>query len=256
MSYAMARASLEWKMEAWRKLADVKQIIHHRGDRILENAFLVEMVLYENGSAHIVYLDRAGESFTFRESCRVRHQKPEGVTVSLVCNDVEPYASYCEVIEQQARGLGMEVVVAKRLGPFDMAAARNESLERCETDHVLMLDVDVDLTADFWDGVQRAWTTASHCGVLNIKNAIKSGNGLYFGKRDLLMANGYDERFKFYWCEDTEFLMNFSRVDIFPMVVFLGFEHRPHDRIGTTKYVNRNNGLFARILLNGRGITE
>lgn len=138
---------------------------------------------------------------------------------------------------------------------FHMAYARKMGLQDCNHEIVMMLDVDCFLSfSHIRDLLNRLLTTPNH-GVINIKQNYKSGNGLYLGEKDVLIENNYNEEFKDFWYEDTEYLMNFSRHGVIPCVEFINFEQKDHDRtktIKSTRFQKYNRILFENIMKNGR----
>jgi len=135
---------------------------------------------------------------------------------------------------------------------FHMSFARNQSLSLCTGSHVLVTDLDCMLTERNLAYLFDVWRTAPHNGVLNIKRPKPPypGNTLTFGELEKVRNNGFDERFRMFWFEDTEYLMNFSRVGVVPWTVFLDFDYEDHPR-GHTRSHSPNKALFARILKQG-----
>lgn len=136
---------------------------------------------------------------------------------------------------------------------FDMAFARNKSLDNCKSDYVLMMDLDCYLSREQLLSLIKRFITIPHHGIFNIKKTFKSGNGLYFGCKSVLQDNRYNEEFKEYWFEDTEYIMNFSRRGVIPFVEFVDFEQVDHSRAKTLGTCQKNNKqLFEKILKYGR----
>jgi len=227
--------------------------------RVFPQSFLIEACLYDDGAMHVYLLNRPGTDVRLPLNSLAPQTAIIGrVGFCFICNTLEPYVSMLEEAERHYRGLNLPFDVAvcthRTAGErLDMAPARNRSLEMADgCDHVFMLDVDTRLpTSAVMDVIDRYRSVPNH-GVLNLKTDSYHGNGLYFGRHDLMLANGYDERFKRFWFEDTEFLMNFSRIGILPLIAMLDFEIKDHPRDQTLRYSGTNDDLFVRIANFGR----
>lgn len=240
-------------------------------DLKFENASLVEMVQYDDGYSHLFFLKRSGTSLEIKIPREPSTEEIKGISFSFICTDNEPYISLLKGAIEHYQNLELDVPVevnvtffgnAPDLGPgvkvtteprdkFDMAYARNQGMKNCLYDHIFMLDVDVILSKHHVNSILKKFKTIPNHGVFNLKNTPQVGNGLYFGRRDVLLQNGYNEEFKKFWYEDTEYLMNFSRIGIIPIVVFEPFERVDHTRGGTTSSSQLNFNLFSNILHRG-----
>lgn len=246
----------------------------------MADTFLVECVGYENGMAHLFGIRRKGEILRLhlpQGGRRVDFTAP--VTVALVATDTEPYRQQLRDAVEHYAALGLRMMVVwygertpdciwnqpnigwriRRLEDFSMAKARNlavQGLRECETPYVLLCDLDFRFTAEQIEEMKSVLTYAPSGGVLNLKANPVSGNGNYFGERAVMARNHHDERFVRYWREDTEYLMNFSRIGILPTVLIRGAYHHPaqiHARDATWETrVEGNFELMTQIIHGGR----
>ena len=196
----------------------------------------------------------------------------KGISLSLICTGNQTYvdflqwsiAHYQEVLEGFDHeinvayfgdgGNGNRVVdgVNVRRYPgdmFHMAYARNRSLEMCTKSHVLMIDLDCYLSADQLTSLIGSIPQTN--GVINFCRPVHpfQGNGLIFGRRDKLLANMHHEGFQKFYFEDTEHLMNLSRIGIVPWCYFMDFDFVADHPRGTTRgYFPHNQKMFETIL--------
>lgn len=238
----------------------------------LDNSSLIEMVQYEDGLSHIFFLKRHEYKVKISPPLELRKEEIDGFSISLICTDNEPYMSLLREAIEHYQGLdmwnldlnvtffgnideaefpGVSVFKYPR-ADFNMAYARNQGLKNCWGDHVFMLDVDVRLSQRDINSILNKYRTIPNHGVFNLKNSPKVGNGLYFGNKEVLIKNGYNENFKQCWFEDTEYLMNFSRTGVIPVVVFEPFKRIDHSRDGTMPTHELNFNLFSNILHLGK----
>ena len=238
----------------------------------LENSVLIEMIQYEDKLSHLFFVKRTGKNFHINIPTEPSLEAIEGLSISFICTDNEPYLSLLKQAIKLYRSLGVEnldlnvtffgslpsdipeeisVYVHPR-DEFNMARARNLGLKHSWYEHVFMLDVDVRLTKENIESIIKKYKTIPNHGVLNLKNDPTVGNGLYFGHKEVLVKNSYFEEFKQFWYEDTEFLMNFSRLGIIPVVVFEPFVRIDHERSKTLPNHSLNFNLFSNILHRGQ----
>lgn len=218
-----------------------------------------------------------------RQSCKLeltfpqlpKHVKPTALSISFICTEDKLYVDFLRKAithyNKMLTGLfEFEIHVAffgkpENLPPckltvfpaelFHMAFARNQSLKGCEHNLILMLDLDCYLSREQIQKLINNFVTLPHHEVFNLKQNYRSGNGLYLGTKNVLLGNEYNEDFKDFWFEDTEYLMNFSRKGIVPCVEIMNFVQVNHDRTKTIKsrrYQKHNKDLFERILKYGR----
>ncbi len=226
----------------------------------LQNNFLLEAALYEDNHVHL-FLTRTFAPFlsplkNFSFFPR-QFYRPTKVSFSFVYDNNPEYKQIAEPTLKYYKDLKFdfetEVVCYDKetMEEFDMARARNRSLELCNGDCVFMLDLDVLIDPDQIYNIVHKYYNIKHFGVFNLKNDFRDGNGLWFGSREILLKNKYSEKFKKFYFEDTEFFANFSRLGIIPVVVFCGYHYIPHSRTYTTQFYNFNYNLFDNIF-NGR----
>lgn len=234
-------------------------------------AQLIEALAYDDGTFHLFILKKQGAytQLAFPQKAEPKHIP--GVTLGFICTADEPYISlFRETVEhyQQWLSKDMEISVVlfgeanlppgikihkEPLENFHMAHARNLCLKNATHDHMFVLDVDVRLTYSQINNIIKKFQQFPNHGVLNLKNHPNIGNGLYFGNRHVMAKNGYDERFKMFWGEDTEHLMNYSRTGVVPVVVFEQFLRVNHARNKTIapNLQTLNFNLISNILNSG-----
>jgi hypothetical protein len=223
---------------------------------------LIEAVAYEDSNLHVFYIDKGDVNncikfHSLETQNRFNVFNPAGISFSFIYNNKEPYLTFAKQAEEyysQMKIFEYPVSISKfqSLGDFHMAEARNKSLASSEHDLVFILDVDVRISQDILKNLVREFINTSHDGVFNLKNSHETGNGLYLGKKSVLMKNGFCEKFKYFWYEDTEFLMNFSKIGLLPIVFFRDFDIISHNRNITSPYWKYNQELFKKLALNGR----
>jgi hypothetical protein len=231
---------------------------------------LIEAVSYDDGSFHLFLLKKGGSDILLKFPQERTTKYIPGVTFSFICTADEPYLSILrESIEFYKSWMpeNFEISVVlfgdselpegvrvqrEPMEKFHMAYARNQSLRNATHDHVFLLDVDVRMTYSQASKIIGKFQDLPNSGVFNLKNDPYIGNGLYFGSRHVMLRNGYDERFQKFWFEDTEHLMNYSRIGIIPMVVFSDFQRIDHGRDKTFSVgLDLNFNLFSNILNDG-----
>jgi glycosyltransferase involved in cell wall biosynthesis len=221
----------------------------------LEGSRLIESIAYEDNSFHLFVLKEPGARTLLSYPHKQETKYIPGVTFGFICTADEPYISiFGETVQHYKRWLpeNMEISVVlfgeadlppgirvrkEPLENFNMAYARNLCLQNASYDHMFVLDADVRLSYSEFDRIIGKFQQFPNGGVLNLKNHPHLGNGLYFGNRHVMAKNGYDERFKKFWAEDTEHLMNYSRTGVIPLVVFEDFQRVNHSR---SKTLNSN----------------
>jgi len=232
---------------------------------------LIEAITYDDGSFHLFLLKEKDSHIHLLFPQKPVTKYIPGVTFGFICTADEPYLSlFRESINHYREWLldNMEISVVlfgdaelpagirvkkEPMEKFHMAYARNQCLQNASYDHMFLLDVDVRLTYSQFTNIIEKFQQLPNNGVLNLKNHPHLGNGLYFGNRHVMIQNGYDERFQKFWGEDTEHLMNYSRIGIVPMVVFEPFQRLDHSRNKTlgNNLANLNFNLISNILNSG-----
>jgi hypothetical protein len=228
----------------------------------IDNAWLLEAVRFE-GQTYVAYVKRQNSKVDILgPTTKEDHSKYtlDDVTVSLITTTNQPYKDLLlKSINHYSKFLNKIVVAAYgdkiQLpncdvryydGTFSMSEARNRSMLMVNTNFTLQIDTGMLLSKS--DVLDFLYDGSS---VINLKRNHNSGNGNYFGDTLCLTRNGYNEVFKGVWYEDTEYLMNFSRIGIIPKVKIVDLGEVPHKGQGNS--VNNNNkAVFRRILLNGR----
>ena len=242
----------------------------HAPKKLIGCGKLIEVVTYIDGSIHLLLLKQTSELIDLALPTSPPSEPVNKYSLSFICTADEPYISILkdtlEFYRTQVDLSRVEVCVVMfgktelpdwvkvKTEPdtmFHMSYARNKCLAIASNDHVFMLDVDVRITSDQLNEIINIYQTVPNHGVLNLKSDYKMGNGLYFGNKAILQRNGYDERFKKFWFEDTEFLMNFSRIGIVPMIVFIPFIRVDHNRKKTLANESLNLKLMTEIVNNG-----
>jgi hypothetical protein len=231
---------------------------------------LIEAVTYNDGSFHLFFIKK-GDSNIILNFPQARTTKYiPGVTFSFICTADEPYFSILQETIQFYRtwlpeNFEISVVLfgdgklpegirvqKEPMEKFHMAYARNQSLRNATYDHLFLLDVDVRMSCTQALNIIGSFQTLPNDGVFNLKNDPVIGNGLYFGSKQVMIKNGYDERFRRFWFEDTEHLMNYSRTGVIPMVLNSPFQRIDHERTKTLSNGDQDNfDLFSNILNSG-----
>ena len=234
----------------------------------LDGFLLGECIAYENRKFCLVVIKNQDH----RVNLPLASHDPvavQGVSLSLICNDSPLYLGFLrEAIDHYREALvdfDHEICVAFFGTPptlegvkvasypaesFHMAFARNRSMELCSRSHILMTDLDCYLSR------RQVGELVGHLpqtnGVLNFRKPVHPfpGNGLWLGESGKLRENGYCEDFEFFYYEDTEFLMNFSRIGIVPHSWFVDFEYVDHSRKRGRSFWH-NKDLFLTILKQG-----
>ena len=245
---------------------------YHTPQQIVGCGKLIEAVTYVDGSIHLLMLNQPNEQINLALPTTPPNEVVKSYSLSFICTADEPYLSllrdtlkfYRAQSDDDLANVEISVVMfGKAELPewvrvmeeprenFDMSYARNKCLTNTKHDHVFMLDADVRILKDQLAHIIDIYHTVPNHGVLNLKNNHEMGNGLYFGNKTILQRNGYDERFKKFWFEDTEYLMNFSRIGIVPLVVFEPFLRVNHSRNKTTPSELTNLELMTNIVNKG-----
>ena len=243
-------------------------------DRLLIPRFrLVECIVFEGEWAYMTVIKDSRHGFQLDLVPEESPPPVESISLSLICTDNEPYPTHLQNSVKHYQGVltdyDYEICVAwfgsgrLDLGPdvriinhdpdkFHMAYARNRSLGICTKSHVLMIDLDVCLSKKQLARLVAA-IPQTH-GVINFCKPTHpfKGNGLYFGERTKLVANGHHEGFQKFYFEDTEFLMNLSRIGVIPSCYFVDFEFVDEHPRGTTRgWFPHKKAMFETILKQG-----
>jgi hypothetical protein len=239
--------------------------------------FLGEVLLFpEDNQYSVSAIKRSGRSIDIILPSEVYSPHISGISLNFLCTETGPY------VEIMKRSIPHYVNILSKICPFEIsvvyfgknppniannhnivvypenefsiAYAMNRGIDNCSLSHTLMVDVDCFLSQKDVEYLCNKITTEPSHGVYNIKVDHRTGNGLFFACTDLLRKNRYDERFRAFWFEDTEFLMNFCRMGIVPCVEFFPNLHiENHCRGKKHLAENKNNkNLFYKILMNGR----
>ncbi len=217
-----------------------------------ETGTFVEAAVFQDGRAYVMQVTERGPGFHIRFPTEIP-PAPTSLSVSLIVNDVEPYLTYAQEAVEYYTGMVDEVRLFQWIGPdMHMAQARNSAMALCKSSHLLVLDVDCRIPEPAIEEMINWYKWNASHGVMNIKTAARDGNGMYFGAREVLMDPGYDERFKGFFYEDTEYFMNFSRTGRVPVVYHVyGATMEPHSRDYQAPIFRRNLELFREIYNRG-----
>ncbi len=239
----------------------------------IPDARLIECVVYEDQMMHLFGINQQGSKIDIRFHGLQTYPRAT-VGVALVATDTEPYRSQVlDALEHYTAlpnvdsvhvayyadrtGLGFvthgkTVVSLRPLPEFSMAKARNASFSLCRGDQVLVSDLDYRYTAEQITEMQTILATQPSHGVLQLKATPQSGNGNYFGERAIMAKNTYDERFQGCWREDTEYLMNFSRLGILPLTIIRSEYLHPAQKHAKAPMPDANFDLMKQIIYQGR----
>lgn len=240
----------------------------------LNNTRLVECIGFDNGKFTITLIKKNGSNITLN----VESHKPKlpinDFSVCMICTEDQMYIDFLQnaINHYRSNFPNAELCLvyfgenipnfAKNIkhlqfkkSQFGMAFAKNKSIEMCTKPHALRMDLDCLLTKQNFKELNSKYETIHHHGIINLKKPtnLYPGNGLYFGETEIFKKVPFNEEFEKYWFEDTELLMNFSRVGIVPYTFFINFQYTDHRRdITTNKLVLRKNQtLFNKIFLQG-----
>jgi hypothetical protein len=227
----------------------------------LKDVFLLEAITYDD-KIYVLCTKRVGNTIHLEAPETTSGLNSfDDVGLSLITTSDEPYRSLLnKSIEYYSRTFkNIHVayygdnppagVNCKCFGDeFHMSQARNRSLQLVDQDFCLQIDTGMLISdGDITNLFKRVQTHP----IVHLKMKQTSGNGNYFGSTVMMKQNGYCESFKKFWYEDTEYLMNFSRIGIVPDVQVMKIDEMPHRGKGGS--VNNNNKeVFRHILLNGR----
>jgi predicted glycosyltransferase involved in capsule biosynthesis len=192
--------------------------------------------------------------------CNILKNLPEiyGISFCFVYNNNPEYEHFkVKAIEHYTKLIteieykGEIIIYEENMEEFDMSRARNKSMEKAKFNHLFMLDLDCYLSKNNVNNIINKFNTLEHCGIFNVKKDENTGNGLWFGLKEKLAQPGYDERFKKFYCEDTEYMMNNARIGVVPMLILEDFTILDHNRDYTNRFVPVNHGLFRHLLQQG-----
>ena len=250
----------------------------------VRNAFLCECNSY-GPDYGITFIKRQNNIIQIVFLNQIIHKEIEGISLALVCTDdklykdmlfkaIEHYSTVPDIKEiclayfsDSDENFFPYFTTGFRKYPrnaFSMDFARNQAIKLCTQDAILITDLDCYFTNEDISFLKEVLTTTPNDGVLsiqysekpndfsNINKFYRTGNGIAFGYRDVILENLYDERFQKVFHEDTEWLMNFSRMGIIPEYVFMNYQYDKHPRTLTSPYSSTNKGLFEKILKYGR----
>lgn len=253
--------------------------------RLVVHGFqLVECIVFEGEWVYLTAIKNSREMIDLLliPSHIPPETEPTGISLSLICTDNQPYIGHLwnsvEHYQKILKGIDHEICVAffadsPPMGTyplpasmandnvriqylprekFHMAFARDKSLALCTKSHTLMIDLDAYLSRQQLDDLIAAIPQTN--GVINFCKPTHpfKGNGLYFGEHAKLVANGHHQEFQGFYFEDTEFLMNLSRIGTVPWCYFVDFDFVDDHPRGTTRgWFPHNQKMFESILKKG-----
>lgn len=241
----------------------------------IADSFLIESLSSGNQKFSIVCLKRTGSEINLNFNKNIPKIANKNISISLICSEDKIYTEFLikavGYYTAQLSGvidfdinvayygdnppeeiLGKANIIKMPRKDFHMSHARNQSLSLCKKNNILMTDLDIYISKDLILNLLSKLEEIPNDGVLNLKNDYKMGNGIYLGTKEHILKNNYNEKFKLYWYEDTEYLMNFSRIGILPIVLFVDFFREDHSRSITGDHYMFNHELFKTILYKGR----
>jgi hypothetical protein len=245
----------------------------------LKDFFLVECLMYPDGWTKIVMIKRKGNTITLTLPGHPLIRPVTGISVSLVCTEDKLYTDflkrslhhYNEVLswiphEICVAYFGKNPPRAKDVkyqvfsyNDFHMAYARNRSFEMCSYSHVLTTDLDCFFSEAQINTLLHDLNIIPNHGVFHLRtlDVRKSAGGSFFGLQSVFKFHSYCERFKSFFYEDTEYLMQFSRGGTIPYVYYMPFTKEDHLRSKTTtnrdkSVYRKNEELFYKIMKEGR----
>lgn len=250
------------KIRAWAQFTQKINIAVFSDNNIhIENAFLLEATKY-NEKYYVIYLDRDGSNIILNNNFNNSETYSiEDITLSLISTSDNTYQKLLDCSYEHYEKFINNFSIAyygnasnlkgfhSYYDKFNMSQARNRSLSRCKSKLTLQIDTGILLSKEqIYTLIQKL----NNSSILQLKQTHKSGNGNYFGSTKSMFMNNYNEDFKDYWFEDTEYLLNFSRVGIIPEVVIINYFEVSHKKLSQGEPWDTNFLKFKEVLYNGR----
>lgn len=245
----------------------------------ISNFFLGECIVYDNSQFCMTVVKKTGREVDLKLISDREPEKLTGIALTLICTSNEPYITFLKRAINFYRinlsEFNYEINIAFfsntdvpdflkaddiRISKFpfehfEMPFARNKSIAMSQKSHMLAMDLDCWINKKSLNELISLCYTSNYFGIANIKLPRESypGNGLYFGETKQIQKNSYNQKFQKFWFEDTEYLMNFSRIGLVPYTFFTEFTYMSHGRSHTLKDGSWpiNKKLFERILTTG-----
>ena len=240
----------------------------------IKNGLFVASGLFHNEIGFVIFISKNNNSDFFYNIPAKTFEKPKKFSVSFVCSEDSPYRHqlikavryYYEMID------GIDIAVAYfgdnppneingkcNLKKFDydvfnMAYARNRSIELCKENYIFITDIDKRFSINTINYIKKSFSTIPNENVFIITDP----GGPYdyaniFGhKKTILDSGGYYEKIKGVYFEDSEILINFSRKNLGPVFLIVDYQ-RERNSISkrVNQYQNQNEHLFSRMLKYG-----
>ncbi len=239
----------------------------------LPGFLLVECILYEEEFLYLSVLKSSKDEINLTFENMTARPKVSGISVIFTCNDVPLYLGFLKTAIEYYRRILQECNIDYEIcltffgnTRFDLpedirvkyydqklsfAFAMNEGLKMGTKSHSLVITLDSYLSVEHLTKLIEAVPRSN--GIVNFckPSFPYIGIAYYFGEKDVILQNGYNEEFKGFFFEDTELIMNFSRIGIIPWCLFIDFENVDHSRETTDGYFARNLPVFSKILKQG-----
>jgi hypothetical protein len=263
------RSDIAAKLKAWDKYG-VKCVLFDAMKRtVFENLFCVECNISHNDYGYIIGFERESCSYVYEEPKFWERPTIEQCSIAYIASENEPYNIFFEMNMQKQNFITHNVIFyggesketpTKMLlenPPINMAYARNKIMNEVETEYVFSLDVDTTGTLEQYEKILDMYASYKHHGIMNLRcidpqKSFRVGNSFYFGKTKRMKINKFNEDFKSFFYEDTEYMLNWGRLNIPLILVDVDLERAAHTKVVNQKYNEANSKIFVEILHKGR----
>lgn len=264
------RVDIQTKFEAWQNITS-KNLTYMEFDLYKEQEFpdftCIECGLDNNKYAYLIGYKEIGSFYEYKKPKLWELPKLKDCSISYIASDNSPYNKFFNKNLQQQDFISHNIVfygqtdnkvsnIIYKQFPINMAEARNLSINIAETDYIFLLDVDTYGSITEYNRILKEYGNIYHHGVLNLRCKIDpnnqlAGNSLYFASKEIYKRNSFFEEFKGFFFEDTEYMLNWTRVGNPITILDINFKREWHPVI-EKKMANMNLPLFKNCLINGR----
>ena len=255
---------IELKFNMWKKQLseDIKyKEFDYDESFILNDCFCIESGLIENNYGYIIYLPRKHTTYTHASPKKFPTPKIQETSIITIASENKPYIDFLmenikyNEIQKEIVFYGSDPNIKKQNisihcfnDELHMSQARNRGIDTIKSEYGFILDIDTFLTINDFNKILIKYGNLCHYGVFCLRNNI-AGNSFYFGQSKLFKENKFDERFKKFFYEDTEYLMNWSRIGKPIVHIHSDYDKKDHESIPDSGI---NFKTFVNIALSGR----
>lgn len=253
------REDIEAKFNAWKGLTS-KNLEYHEfnplKEKIFNNFFCIECGLDHNNYAYIIGYKKVGNNYKYPKPKNWDTVELKDCSISYIVSNNEPYNKISIKNKKNQKFIKHNIVYYGDKKEINMAEARNISLDISTSKYTFILDVDTLGDIDNYKEVLNKYSNLYHHGILNLRclkdpSGKLAGNSFYFASNNMYKNNSFYEKFKGFYYEDTEYMLNWSRIG-YPITIidvkFTREEHKPTYNITN----NNNKDIFIECLINGR----